>query len=199
MALDVLGRRRDRTDEQRQRARPAAGGDLAEAVVRHSKRPRQPFRRDDSDRRRNLPSAIPQQLPVPDHRYSIALCRSSATVTARQGVNDYQATSTTAMNTLPLRYPIVGNNSGMHRKIETGKEGRRVRSPQPKFARRNRDPCFPLPNQVAHPWILLGQQWGCSSGGLLANLHTIRAVVLLVKCDSVLVPAVRIKLHTPVT
>ena len=55
LVVDVPGRRRSRADQQRQRASLASSRDLAEAVVRHSKCPRQPLRGDDSHGRRNLP------------------------------------------------------------------------------------------------------------------------------------------------
>ena len=50
--------RGDRADEQRQRAGAAACGDLAEAVVRHAERRRQPVRGDDADGDRDLPAAV---------------------------------------------------------------------------------------------------------------------------------------------
>ena len=54
--------RRGRADKQCGRAFVASCGDMAEALVRNAERGRQPFRRDDVDRDRNLPPTASQRL-----------------------------------------------------------------------------------------------------------------------------------------
>ena len=87
---DLPGRRRGRTHQQRQRTCSAPRGDLAEAVLRHTKRSRQPVCRNNPDGRRNLSPAISQQLPIPHRRHAGPFRRSTHPLTAVRGVNGYQ-------------------------------------------------------------------------------------------------------------
>ena len=67
----------------------ASCGDLAEAVVRHAERGRQPLCRDDVDGDRDLPPTAPQHLRLSDRRSRSSSESPTCPLIAPQGVNGY--------------------------------------------------------------------------------------------------------------
>ena len=98
LVVDLPGCRRRRADEQRGGALVASRGDLAEIVIRHAKRRRQPIRRNAAERHRNLPPAKLQRVPLHHASRHGPIPTPHVPINARWGVNGYSFRSSSSMN-----------------------------------------------------------------------------------------------------